>query len=143
RRDPLEPANLCRRAHAREAREDGTSERNTRARALAAVCEGPFGPASGAQLHLAGGGGSMRSKSTRRKRATSRSEAPGRHGAGPLAVVILAAGHGKRMKSGLPKVLQPLAGRPLLKHVIATVRALEPASIRIVYGYGGEQVRQA
>jgi len=85
----------------------------------------------------------MRSKSTRRKRATSRSEAPGRHGAGPLAVVILAAGHGKRMKSGLPKVLQPLAGRPLLKHVIATVRALEPASIRIVYGYGGEQVRQA
>lgn len=60
----------------------------------------------------------------------------------PLAVVILAAGEGKRMKSGLPKVLQPLAGRPLLAHVVETARALEPAAIHIVYGYGGDQVRE-
>jgi len=61
----------------------------------------------------------------------------------PLAVVILAAGEGKRMKSARPKVLQPLAGRPLLAHVIDTARALEPAAIHIVYGHGGEQVREA
>ena len=43
-----------------------------------------------------------------------------------LSVVILAAGQGKRMHSDLPKVLQPLAGQPLLQHVIRTARALEP-----------------
>jgi bifunctional UDP-N-acetylglucosamine pyrophosphorylase/glucosamine-1-phosphate N-acetyltransferase len=59
----------------------------------------------------------------------------------PLSVVILAAGEGKRMKSPLPKVLQPLAGRPLLKHVIDTARSLEPAAIHVVYGHGGERVR--
>ncbi|HVW68226.1 MAG TPA: bifunctional UDP-N-acetylglucosamine diphosphorylase/glucosamine-1-phosphate N-acetyltransferase GlmU [Steroidobacteraceae bacterium] len=63
--------------------------------------------------------------------------------AAPLSVVILAAGQGKRMKSALPKVLQPLAGRPLLKHVIDTARALEPAAIHVVYGHGGDQVRDA
>jgi bifunctional UDP-N-acetylglucosamine pyrophosphorylase / glucosamine-1-phosphate N-acetyltransferase len=61
----------------------------------------------------------------------------------PLSVVILAAGEGKRMKSSLPKVLQPLAGRPLLKHVIHTARSLEPAAIDVVYGRGAEQVRAA
>jgi bifunctional UDP-N-acetylglucosamine pyrophosphorylase/glucosamine-1-phosphate N-acetyltransferase len=61
----------------------------------------------------------------------------------PLSVIILAAGEGKRMKSALPKVLQPLAGRPLLAHVIATARSLEPADIHVVYGHGGERVRQA
>lgn len=61
----------------------------------------------------------------------------------PLTVVILAAGEGKRMKSALPKVLQPLAGRPLLKHVIDTARSLEPAAIHVVYGHGGERVREA
>lgn len=61
----------------------------------------------------------------------------------PLSVVILAAGEGKRMKSALPKVLQPLAGRPLLQHVIDTARSLEPAAIYVVYGHGGEQVRAA
>jgi bifunctional UDP-N-acetylglucosamine pyrophosphorylase/glucosamine-1-phosphate N-acetyltransferase len=61
----------------------------------------------------------------------------------PLAIVILAAGEGKRMKSTLPKVLQPLAGRPLLKHVIDTALALSPASIQIVYGHGGDAVRAA
>ncbi len=61
----------------------------------------------------------------------------------PLSVVILAAGEGKRMKSALPKVLQPLAGRPLLAHVIDTARSLQPAAIHVVYGHGGERVREA
>ena len=60
-----------------------------------------------------------------------------------LNVVILAAGQGKRMHSALPKVLHPLAGRPLLAHVIATARELKPARICVVYGYGGEQVPDA
>lgn len=61
----------------------------------------------------------------------------------PLSVVILAAGQGKRMKSEWPKVLQPLAGRALLKHVIDTARELAPAAIHVVYGHGGERVREA
>jgi bifunctional UDP-N-acetylglucosamine pyrophosphorylase/glucosamine-1-phosphate N-acetyltransferase len=61
----------------------------------------------------------------------------------PLSVVILAAGQGKRMKSSLPKMLQPLAGRPMLSHVIDTARSLDPASIHVVYGHGGDQVREA
>jgi bifunctional UDP-N-acetylglucosamine pyrophosphorylase / glucosamine-1-phosphate N-acetyltransferase len=61
----------------------------------------------------------------------------------PLSVIILAAGEGKRMKSALPKVLQPLAGRPLLAHVIDTARSLGPAAIHVVYGHGGEKVREA
>ena len=61
----------------------------------------------------------------------------------PVSVVILAAGQGKRMNSALPKVLQPLAGRPLLAHVVGTARATRPAAIHVVYGYGGEEVRSA
>jgi bifunctional UDP-N-acetylglucosamine pyrophosphorylase/glucosamine-1-phosphate N-acetyltransferase len=61
----------------------------------------------------------------------------------PLTVVILAAGQGKRMNSDLPKVLQPLAGQPLLQHVIRTARSLTPANICVVYGYGGAQVQNA
>ena len=61
----------------------------------------------------------------------------------PLHVVILAAGAGTRMKSNRPKVLMPLAGRPLLAHVIAAARALQPAVIHVVYGHGGEQVQAA
>jgi bifunctional UDP-N-acetylglucosamine pyrophosphorylase/glucosamine-1-phosphate N-acetyltransferase len=61
----------------------------------------------------------------------------------PLSVVILAAGQGKRMNSDLPKVLQPLAGRPLLRHVISTVRRLTPDNIFIVYGHGGAEVQAA
>jgi bifunctional UDP-N-acetylglucosamine pyrophosphorylase/glucosamine-1-phosphate N-acetyltransferase len=60
-----------------------------------------------------------------------------------LSVVILAAGQGKRMKSNFPKMLQPLAGRPMLAHVIDTARSLEPASIHVVYGHGGDRVREA
>jgi bifunctional UDP-N-acetylglucosamine pyrophosphorylase/glucosamine-1-phosphate N-acetyltransferase len=61
----------------------------------------------------------------------------------PLSVVILAAGQGKRMKSDLPKVLQPLAGRPLLQHVIDSARQLDAARIHVVYGHGGERVRES
>ena len=60
-----------------------------------------------------------------------------------LSVVILAAGQGKRMKSDLPKVLQPLAGKPLLRHVIDTAHQLQPDSLHVVYGHGGERVREA
>jgi len=63
-------------------------------------------------------------------------------GTTPLSIVILAAGQGKRMKSDLPKVLQPLAGRSLLSHVLETAKALEAAAIHVVYGHGGDQVRE-
>jgi bifunctional UDP-N-acetylglucosamine pyrophosphorylase/glucosamine-1-phosphate N-acetyltransferase len=71
----------------------------------------------------------------------ARKDSPSR--AVPLSVVILAAGQGKRMKSELPKVLQPVAGRPLLKHVIDAARALEPSATYVVYGHGGDRVREA
>jgi bifunctional UDP-N-acetylglucosamine pyrophosphorylase / glucosamine-1-phosphate N-acetyltransferase len=59
-----------------------------------------------------------------------------------MNVVILAAGQGKRMHSDLPKVLHPLAGRPLLGHVLATAATLAPDRIVVVYGHGGERVRE-
>ncbi|THF60205.1 bifunctional UDP-N-acetylglucosamine diphosphorylase/glucosamine-1-phosphate N-acetyltransferase GlmU [Pseudothauera rhizosphaerae] len=59
-----------------------------------------------------------------------------------MEVVVLAAGQGKRMRSALPKVLQPLAGRPLLAHVLDTARRLQPACICVVHGHGGEAVRE-
>jgi bifunctional UDP-N-acetylglucosamine pyrophosphorylase/glucosamine-1-phosphate N-acetyltransferase len=58
-------------------------------------------------------------------------------------VVVLAAGQGKRMHSALPKVLHPLAGRPLLAHVLDAARALKPRQILVVHGHGGEAVRAA
>jgi len=61
--------------------------------------------------------------------------------ADPLHVIVLAAGEGKRMKSMLPKVLMPLAGRPMLAHVLDTARALRPEGLHVVYGHRGEQVR--
>jgi len=61
----------------------------------------------------------------------------------PLDVVILAAGQGKRMQSALPKVLHPLAGRPLAAYVLATVRSLSPRAIAVVTGFGAEAVEQA
>ena len=58
-----------------------------------------------------------------------------------VSVVILAAGQGKRMKSALPKVLQPIAGKPMLSHVIDVARELQPQKICVVFGHGGDQVR--
>jgi bifunctional UDP-N-acetylglucosamine pyrophosphorylase / glucosamine-1-phosphate N-acetyltransferase len=60
-----------------------------------------------------------------------------------LEILILAAGLGKRMRSGLPKVLHPLAGRALLAHVLDTARALSPRKMIVVHGHGAEQVKQA
>src|SRR5512138_690437 len=61
----------------------------------------------------------------------------------PLDVIVLAAGLGKRMRSRLPKVLHPLAGRPLLAHVLDTARALGPRRTIVVHGHGAEAVRAA
>ena len=59
-----------------------------------------------------------------------------------LDIVILAAGQGTRMRSALPKVLHPVAGKSMLAHVIDTARALQPRSIQVVIGHGAEQVRE-
>ena len=59
-----------------------------------------------------------------------------------LNIIILAAGQGTRMKSALPKVLHPLAGQPLLQHVINTSKELKARQINVVYGHGGEQVKK-
>jgi len=58
-----------------------------------------------------------------------------------MNIVILAAGQGKRMHSNLPKVLQPLAGKALVAHVIDTARRLAPNKLCLVYGHGGDAVR--
>ncbi len=60
-----------------------------------------------------------------------------------LAVIILAAGQGTRMRSTLPKVLHPLAGKPLLGHVIEAAGQLDPQRIVVVYGHGGDKVLEA
>ncbi len=57
-----------------------------------------------------------------------------------MNVVILAAGMGKRMQSALPKVLHPLAGKPLLAHVVATARSLQATRLCVIYGHGGAAV---
>ncbi len=59
-----------------------------------------------------------------------------------LNVVILAAGKGTRMFSDLPKVLHPIAGTPMLAHVVDTARQLNPAKLCVVYGFGGDAVPQ-
>ena len=59
----------------------------------------------------------------------------------PTRIVVLAAGKGTRMKSRLPKVLHPLAGKPLLAHVLDTATSLKPASINVVIGHEAETVR--
>ncbi|MDG1462764.1 MAG: bifunctional UDP-N-acetylglucosamine diphosphorylase/glucosamine-1-phosphate N-acetyltransferase GlmU, partial [Gammaproteobacteria bacterium] len=60
-----------------------------------------------------------------------------------LSIVILAAGKGTRMRSGLPKVLQPLAEKSLLGHVVDTAKQVGAAEIFVVYGHGGEEVQSA
>jgi bifunctional UDP-N-acetylglucosamine pyrophosphorylase/glucosamine-1-phosphate N-acetyltransferase len=60
-----------------------------------------------------------------------------------LNIIILAAGLGKRMQSDLPKVLHPIAGQPMLGHVLQTARALQPSRIVVVVGHGADRVRAA
>src|SRR5512136_3055485 len=62
-----------------------------------------------------------------------------------MNIVILAAGQGKRMRSSLPKVLHPVAGRPMLAHVIAAARAAcaDAANITVVVGHGASSVQAA
>ena len=64
------------------------------------------------------------------------------YGSPAVNIVILAAGAGKRMRSALPKVLHPLAGRPLLSHVLDTARSLSPTRLVVVVGHGGDVVRK-
>ncbi|SEC82425.1 bifunctional UDP-N-acetylglucosamine diphosphorylase/glucosamine-1-phosphate N-acetyltransferase GlmU [Pseudomonas anguilliseptica] len=59
-----------------------------------------------------------------------------------LDIVILAAGQGTRMRSALPKVLHPVAGKSMLGHVIDTARLLKPQGIHVVIGHGAERVRE-
>ena len=61
----------------------------------------------------------------------------------PLSIIILAAGQGTRMSSNLPKVLAPLAGRPLLAHVIDASNTLNADATHIVVGFGADEVRKA
>ena len=60
-----------------------------------------------------------------------------------MNIVILAAGAGKRMRSALPKVLHPLAGKPLLSHVLDVARTLKPTRLVVVVGHGAELVQKA
>lgn len=60
-----------------------------------------------------------------------------------LRVVILAAGKGTRMRSDLPKVLHKVANKPMVEHVIDTARSLKPQAINLIYGHGGEQLKNA
>jgi len=61
----------------------------------------------------------------------------------PLSIIILAAGQGTRMRSDLPKVLQPLAGQPMLGHMLATAEELGADDVCVVYGHGGEAVPES
>jgi len=60
-----------------------------------------------------------------------------------IGVILLAAGQGVRMKSRLPKVLHPLAGKPLFLHTLGTALRLEPSAIAAIIGHGAEAVRRA
>lgn len=60
-----------------------------------------------------------------------------------LNVVILAAGKGTRMRSDLPKVLHKIAHKSMVQHVIDTARSMDAAQINLVYGYGGDTLKQS
>ena len=60
----------------------------------------------------------------------------------PLSVLILAAGEGTRMKSQLPKVLHPMGGRPLIEHVLATVKALKPQHQALILGFARDLIQE-
>ena len=60
-----------------------------------------------------------------------------------LGLILLAAGQGTRMKSALPKVVHPLAGRPLFLHALTTAQRLSPVRVAVVIGHGAESVRQS
>ncbi|KTD58266.1 Bifunctional GlmU protein, UDP-N-acetylglucosamine pyrophosphorylase and glucosamine-1-phosphate N-acetyltransferase [Legionella sainthelensi] len=60
-----------------------------------------------------------------------------------LQIIILAAGQGKRMYSNIPKVLHPLAGKPMLVRVVETAQQLNPDAIHVIYGHGGEQLKNS
>jgi len=60
-----------------------------------------------------------------------------------LSIIILAAGHGKRMGSALPKVLHTMAGKPMLEHVVQAASKLNPEQLIVVYGYQGAMVQAA
>lgn len=60
-----------------------------------------------------------------------------------LSVIVLAAGQGKRMHSDLPKVLHPIAGKPLLEHIVQSVLTLKPEQVIVVHGYEGALVKES
>jgi bifunctional UDP-N-acetylglucosamine pyrophosphorylase / glucosamine-1-phosphate N-acetyltransferase len=60
-----------------------------------------------------------------------------------LSVVVLAAGKGTRMRSALPKVLHPIAHKPMVQHVIDTAQQLQPSAVHVIYGHGGEVLQQS
>ncbi len=60
----------------------------------------------------------------------------------PVDIVILAAGQGTRMNSATPKVLHPIAGKPMLQHVIDAAKQFGEVEINVVIGHGAEQVRE-
>jgi bifunctional UDP-N-acetylglucosamine pyrophosphorylase/glucosamine-1-phosphate N-acetyltransferase len=60
-----------------------------------------------------------------------------------LQIIILAAGQGKRMYSNIPKVLHRLAGKPMLAHVVEVAQQLMPETIHVIYGHGGEQIKNS
>lgn len=59
-----------------------------------------------------------------------------------LSVVVLAAGKGTRMRSALPKVLHPIAHKPMVQHVIDTARELAPEQVHVIYGHGGDVLKE-